>query len=175
MIDTPRLQGRELRLEDYSFLRRLHSDPLAMSELGGTRDESKTKENLEWNLNQWSSHGFGLWIFSTKGNGLLIGLVGIRKIEFLGKFEPDLAFMLLPEFWNLGFASEASQAVISVAFQKFHVSSIIAKTRTSNFASQRVIQKLGFTFEREVVDFGYPHFQYRITNQFSALHPGEVK
>jgi RimJ/RimL family protein N-acetyltransferase len=165
-ICTNRLMGRKLQSDDYPFLRQLHTNPHVMEELGGVRDEGKTRENLEWNLAHWVSHGFGLWLFFTKEGGLPIGLIGIRKIEFHGKIETDLAFMLLPEFWSLGFAREGSEAVLDVAFHDLKVSSVIAKTRTSNLSSQRLIQKLGFTFENEVIDFNYPHFQYRLTNQY---------
>lgn len=162
-VYTPRLLGRELRQNDFSFLRRLHTDALVMAELGGVRDEGKTKENLVWNLAHWERHGFGLWFFSIKENGLPIGLIGIREIEFLGKHEADLAFMLLPQHWKQGFAKEASLGVLALAFREFGISSVIAKTRTSNLASQQVIQRLGFSLEGEIIDFGFPHFLYRLS------------
>jgi RimJ/RimL family protein N-acetyltransferase len=45
---------------------------------------------------------------------------------------------------------------------------VVAFTRVDNLASQRVMQKLGLTYEREFEHAGLPHVLYRTSQERNA-------
>ena len=56
----------KLTVSDLDKFSTMYTDPMVMKTLGGIRSAEKTQENLDWNLNQWSTNGFGLWMFYLK-------------------------------------------------------------------------------------------------------------
>ena len=76
-----------------------------------------------------------------------IGQIGFRQLGNSPKW--NLGYWIHPDFHNQGFATEAADAVLSFGFEKLNVSNIVTSHASWNLASQRVIEKLGFTFIRE--------------------------
>lgn len=78
--------------------------------------------------------------------------------------EVEVAYALMPAFWGRGLATEIAGALLKVAFQQLALAQLVTFTITTNQASQRVMEKVGFTFERELVHGarGSPHVLYRI-------------
>jgi RimJ/RimL family protein N-acetyltransferase len=64
--------------------------------------------------------------------------------------EPDLGFSLLPEFWSQGYAYEAAAAVMRHAREVLKLGRVLAITTTDNEPSMRLLDKLGFRFDRLV-------------------------
>ena len=75
--------------------------------------------------------------------------------------EADLGYIICPEFWNHGFATEAATRVISFAFGEIGAFRVNAYSETSNPSSLRVLEKLGFA--RTGMALGKLHFS-RIRN-----------
>ena len=57
-----------------------------------------------------------------------------------------LGYMLHPDHWGLGYASEAVEAVVGAAFILCGAQEVHADVRVINAASRRVLEKAGFTF-----------------------------
>ena len=110
--------------------------------------EEQTIENLQWNLKQWEDYKVGLWLFFDKITKQFLGTGGLRHIDIEGVLEIDFAYALLSNFWQHGYATEIGKTCLEIGFEKLKFNSIVAGTRKTNFASQKVIEKLGFTFER---------------------------
>jgi len=53
--------------------------------------------------------------------------------------------------------------ILSVAFERLGMEELVCFTLTINRASQRVMEKAGFEYERDVVHAGQPHVLYRLT------------
>ena len=63
-------------------------------------------------------------------------------------------------------------AILERAFGALGLSNVVAFALTSNRASQRVMEKLGFRYERHVLHAGLPHVLSRITaRRRAALRP----
>jgi hypothetical protein len=75
----------------------------------------------------------------------------------------ELAYALMAEYWNRGLATEMAGAILSVAFERLGIEELVCFTLTTNRASQRVMEKAGFEYERDVVHAGQPHMLYRVT------------
>jgi [ribosomal protein S5]-alanine N-acetyltransferase len=55
-----------------------------------------------------------------------------------------LAYVIFPEYWNMGFAKESCNTVINHIFISYYVGTIIAEIDTRNIPSIRLIKSLGF-------------------------------
>ena len=65
----------------------------------------------------------------------------------------ELGFAFLPEFEGKGFGYEASTAVIDAAKNEFHLKKLTAIILPINAKSIKLINKLGFTYEKRVKPF----------------------
>ena len=61
----------------------------------------------------------------------------------------EIGYLIDPERWGEGLASEAVEALIDVVFALTFASRLVARVFPENLASQRVLEKLGFAFEGE--------------------------
>lgn len=52
-------------------------------------------------------------------------------------------------------------AFLDVAFPRLALSDVVAFTLPTNHGSRRVMEKLGFSYEREIIYTGLPHVLYR--------------
>jgi [ribosomal protein S5]-alanine N-acetyltransferase len=95
----------------------------------------------------------------------LVGYVGLRRVTIDGRCEVELLYALTPGNWRQGLASEATRAVAALAFERLGLESIVAWTLPANRASQRVMAKTGFVYDRDIVHAGLPHGLYRLRNQ----------
>lgn len=75
----------------------------------------------------------------------------------------ELVCALMAEYWNRGLATEMAEEILSVAFEKLGMADVICFTLTTNRASQRVMEKAGFEYERDIVHAGLPHVLYSLT------------
>ncbi len=75
----------------------------------------------------------------------------------------EVAYGLLPAFWRRGLATEMAAASVRAGFETLGLADLVCFTLITNRASQHVMQKVGFTFEREVEHAGLPHLLYRLT------------
>jgi RimJ/RimL family protein N-acetyltransferase len=161
-FQTERLTAERLRPEDFSDYWRMYSDPRVTATLGGVRSEEETRVFLRKGLEHWERHGFGLWVFRDSADGRFVGRAGLRYAVVEGKEEVELAYALMPEYWGRGLATEMARACVRVGFEQVGLAEIVTFTLTTNLASQRVMQKVGFTFERAITHAGLPHVLYRL-------------
>lgn len=161
-IETPRLIGQRICSSHLEFMINMQSDPLVMETLGGVRDRATTIQNLQWNMEQWDSHGHGLWIFHYKDTSEIVGRGGLRKVHIEESEEVEVGYALLPPFWGKGLATEIARVSILVAFTHFDYNDVVSFTLTTNSASEKVMRKTGFKYETDFVRAGLSHVLYRI-------------
>lgn len=160
---TNRLFAERLRFIHLNELDRMHQDKQVMSTLGGVRSVDDTRLFILNNLHHWQRHGFGLWAFRDKTNNHFVGRAGLRKTDVEGKEEVELAYALMAKFWGKGLATEMGEEILKIGFELLGLHEIVCFTLTSNLASKRVMEKLGFQYEREMIYADLPHLFYRLT------------
>ena len=135
-----------------------------MATLGGVRTDERTREFFETNVRHWDDHRFGLWVFRDMERAF-VGRGGLRHAQVGGRDEVELAYALMPDFWGRGLATEMARTVLRIGFDQLGLGEIVAFAPTANLASQRVMEKVGLAFERQLVHggLGLPHVLYRIT------------
>lgn len=79
----------------------------------------------------------------------LIGNVGVRMSN-ADATEGDVGCELAPDYWNLGYATEANEAMIAFGFEQLGLHHLSASTMAPNLGARRVLEKLGMTLEGEL-------------------------
>jgi len=151
MLSTDRLFIRPITLDDAPFILTLLNEPTFLRYIG-----DKQVRNLEdarqYILNgpvaSYERHGFGLCLMEFRETHTPVGMCGILKREELP--DPDIGFALLPDFCSKGLAFEAATAVLNDASERLKLERILAITSLDNDASINLLERLGFTFEREI-------------------------
>jgi [ribosomal protein S5]-alanine N-acetyltransferase len=69
---------------------------------------------------------------------------------------------LMSEHWGQGLATEMSRSIVTLAFDQLGLSDVVCFTLTTNLASRRVMEKTGFTYERDVIHANLPHVLYHL-------------
>lgn len=159
-LRSGRLVAEPIAPHHITELCRMHRDEQVMATLGGLRDDEASAQFLASSVAHWRSHGFGLWVWRDPANGAFVGRAGIRRITLGDKPEIELAYALMAEYWNRGLATEIGHALLAEA-QARGLNDVVAFTLTTNLASQRVMQKLGMRYERDISHFELPHALYR--------------
>jgi [ribosomal protein S5]-alanine N-acetyltransferase len=96
----------------------------------------------------YQDFGFGLYAIEQKNSPEPIGICGLSKRESLD--HPDLGFALLQKFHGQGYAQESAEAVMHYARNTLNLRRIKAITKPQNRASIRLLEKLGFHFEKTI-------------------------
>lgn len=148
-LATERLRLRRLTLEDASFILDLVNQPSWLENIGdkGVRDLDDARGYLgSGPLAMYEQHGFGLYCIERIADGVAMGLCGLIKRDTLD--DVDIGYALLPQYWGQGFAREAAAATLAHAVRDFGLRRVVAITSPGNASSARLLESLGFRFER---------------------------
>jgi ribosomal-protein-alanine N-acetyltransferase len=160
-LETERMTARRIQSSDFENLYRLHNDPEVAKTLGGPRTETQIKTSLEQIEQQWQTYGYCYWIFFDKKTEQFVGRGGLRHVSIEGKDEVEVGYAVMPTFWRQGYATEMGQAAIIVATENLHLPELICFTLITNIVSQRIMEKLGFSYERDFIYANLNHQLYR--------------
>jgi len=164
-VETERVRGEAICERHYDDLARLLGDERVMATLsadGQALSEERIRERLENHQKDWVNDGFGFWLWWDKESGDFVGRGGLRRIEVEGQPEVEIAYALVPEFWNLGIATEVAGYTLRVAFDDLGLDSVVAMALVRNAASRWVMEKIGMEYERDFMKLGQQHSLYRI-------------
>jgi len=164
-LHTDRLIGTSLSAEDFDDLCNMHQEPRVMATLGGLRSAEQTQRLLRENLDHWEKCGYGIWVFRQQSDRRFVGHGGLRNVTLGGKNEVEVAYAVMAEFWNKGVATEVATVSLKVAFERVGMENIVAFTLPTNWASRRVMEKVGLRYERDIDHAGLPHVLYRIKRE----------
>ncbi|MCC5635054.1 GNAT family N-acetyltransferase [Nostoc sp. CHAB 5844] len=160
---SDRLFAERLQFKHLNELYHMHQNQKVMATLGGVRSDEATRLLIFNNLHHWQRYGFGLWVFRDKVYHQFVGRAGLRNTDVEGINEVELAYALMAKFWGKGLATEMGEQILKIGFELLKLREVVCFTLTTNQASQRVIEKLGFKYEREIIRANLPHFFYRLT------------
>ncbi|MBT8195558.1 MAG: GNAT family N-acetyltransferase [Bacteroidia bacterium] len=148
LIETERLILREITLDDTEDMFNLDSNPEVQKYTGEPVVESieDIEKAIEGRIINYRKYGFGRWATILKDGNKFVGWAGLA---YLPEFdEIDLGYRFLPEYWGLGIATEASEAILTYAFDALKLKKIIAIAMKENKASIQVMEKVGMEFNK---------------------------
>jgi RimJ/RimL family protein N-acetyltransferase len=146
---TERLRVRWLIAEDSAFILALVNQPSWIQYIGdkGVRTLQDALRYIENGpVAMYKRAGFGLYLVQLAKTGEPIGICGLIKRDALE--DVDLGFAFLPTFWGNGYAFESAAAVISYGRKVLGLRRIVAILSPDNHRSSKLLEKLGFCFER---------------------------
>ncbi|MEX0653564.1 MAG: GNAT family N-acetyltransferase [Phycisphaeraceae bacterium] len=164
-LRTDRLVGQRMNAQHRAMLHRLHREPSVARTLSPTGEPlpaEKVDERFDHFLKHWQAHGYGQWMWFEKGSDAFVGRMGVNWTESTGEREMELAYAIMPGFWGQGLATEASTAVVDLAFHEIGVDELVLFTLEHNAGSRRVAEKLGFQETGTVMHAGLEHVLYRL-------------
>lgn len=148
VLETSRLFLRELTLGDAEKLSLVLSDPISMRYYPEAFSSGKVRQWILWNVDNYRSHGFGLWAVILKEENELIGDCGITLQNIEGNLLPEIGYHIRNGYCGKGFATEAAKACIDFAFGTAGFDAVYSYMKEDNIPSRRVAEKSGMAFVR---------------------------
>lgn len=149
ILETERLSLRKFVLDDAAFILELVNDPDWLRFIGDRKVHSfeDARTYLQNGpLAMYDRSGFGLYAVTLKGDESPIGMCGLIKRE--GLDDVDVGFAFLLPYRSHGYAYEAAAAVLAYGRREFGLKRIVAITSLDNEKSIRLLERLGFVFEK---------------------------
>jgi RimJ/RimL family protein N-acetyltransferase len=161
--ETERLVAEPIGPQHQAALCALLGDPRVGATLGGPATPAQVRALIAAHAGQWERHGFGLCLWREKATGAPIARGGIQHTHVGGRDEVEVGWAVMADRWGEGFATELAAASVRFGFEQLELTDIVAFTMPTNRASRRVMEKLGFEYERDIEHAGLPHVLYRRT------------
>jgi len=161
MIQTERTLIRPVEIADEPDLFEIYKRPEVFEHFGsGVYTRERNKASIERSVGKWKELGRGDLIAEFEGK--VIG----RFILFPADTpEFELGYVLNPEYWGRGFASEIACALVEYAFSLGEIQ-VKACARKSNQVSRKLLKKLGFNeTQRQIGEDGIIRIWYVVTKQ----------
>ena len=146
LIETERLVLREITLDDTEEMFQLytHADVLKYTGEAPLTSIEEMVRAIDIRIRNYQKYGYGRWATFLKQEKKFIGWAGLA---YLPEFdEVDLGYRFFPHYWGMGFATEASRAILNYGFEQLKLPRIIAIAMKENKASIRVMEKVGMEF-----------------------------
>lgn len=157
MIHTNRTFIRPIEIDDEPDLFEIYKCPEVFEHFGsGPYSREEHKSSIHRAVNRWID----------LGKGELVAVYENRAIARLILFpmehdDYEIGYILNPEHWGKGFASEIAEALTTQAFA-LGAEKVTACARESNLVSRRIIEKLGFTeVERKLGEDGISRLYFQ--------------
>jgi RimJ/RimL family protein N-acetyltransferase len=135
-IVTERLVLRRAREDDLEAMHAVLSHPVAMR-YWSSLPHRELAETREWLANMIASEPGVREDFVVEFDGRVIGKAGCYQL-------PEIGYILHPDCWGRGLATEALTAVIAHVFERHPIPALRADIDPRNTASIRLLTKLGF-------------------------------
>jgi len=86
-------------------------------------------------------------VFAIEVNKEAAGGIGLHPQHDIQRKNAELGYWLAETYWGQGIITEAIKKIVDYGFTHLDINRIFARPFGSNFASQRVLEKAGFTLE----------------------------
>ena len=135
--ETERCLIRELSLSDLPALYELYDKPGMTDYVEPLYDyETELEYQKAYIENMYGFYEYGMWLVFSKETGKLIGRAGLEHNE--------MGYMIAPELWNRGYATEVCRFIIDYARENTDFEKLYCRIDERNEASVRLAKKLGF-------------------------------
>jgi RimJ/RimL family protein N-acetyltransferase len=154
-LETKRLLFRTHQASDEEGFIGMHNDAEVRRYVGGQAwPLEKARARFRHQYLGKPSRTYGLWATVLKEEEKYIGCCGLRNAP--GEKAAYLGYYLARSYWGRGLASEASAALIEIAFSRLMLPRLLADVDEGNVASKHILEKFGFRYVRreEIVASG---------------------
>ena len=152
ILETKRLILRPFDLQDVepAYQMNLDREVSRYTGDGGVQSREEIRRRIEEGvLSDYRKYGFGRLAVVDKVTHQFLGFCGLKYLPEMD--EVDIGFRFLKAYWGKGLATESGKAVIQHGFFDLKLQRIIGLVLPDNIKSIRVLQKLGLTFEKDII------------------------
>jgi RimJ/RimL family protein N-acetyltransferase len=146
-LRTQRLLLRRFVDADRVPFAAMNADPEVTRHLSGPMSRAESDAYVERIQDHWERWGYGLFAVELLVEPALVGFVGLSHHRALLD-EVEIGWRLAHRVWGSGLATEGAVAVRDLAFDGIGVDRLVSITTDENLASIRVMDKLGFSYDR---------------------------
>ena len=155
-MNTPNLETERLLLRPFTYedaedvFSCWESDPDVAKYMFWTshNDIEKTKEWISFEIGQIEKDDWYRFALVLKETNVLIGTGLIYFEEEVDSWE--IGYNLGKKYWGKGYTTEAMKQIISFAQEELGITEIVGRYAKENPESGKVMEKLGFQFEKEI-------------------------
>jgi len=150
---TERLIFRNVSLNDFNEWIAFFKDPETSRHWESEKEDPGTecRKWYERQLQRYADKEGGMNALVEKISGKLVGHCGLLKQEVDGIDEVEIAWSLLPAFWNKGYATEAAMQCRNYAFENDLSASLISIISFTNRPSEKVALKVGMHLDKTTI------------------------
>lgn len=146
IIETERLILKEWDYSDIDAAFCIWGDAEVMKYVSKTPlSIEQVKNSLELGMTCQKENGYQIWPVLMKDDLKIIGCCGFNSYDEEEK-TLEIVFHFMKEYWGKGYATESVKASIEYGFLVLNVNNIIAAVHPENYASEKVLKKVGMKF-----------------------------
>lgn len=149
ILTTERLELWRPQASDFDGLNAINTDPRTLTYLGNwSPDRADTFARLTRNAGSWALWGYGTFMVRKRGLPQIIANIGVFR-SYRGFAHglddvPEAGWIVHPDHWGQGIASEAMQAVMPWFDQTHGKQRVACMIEAGHVASEKVAAQLGF-------------------------------
>lgn len=98
----------------------------------------------------WANENKPPLILAICNNNKAVGSIGLHPLKDVFRLNCELGYWVAEPFWGQGIATHAVKQMLDYAQENFDFTRIFARPYGRNMASQKVLEKAGFTLEAKL-------------------------
>lgn len=150
VIESDRLIMTQIDESSWPLFLRLHQEPEVIKKCFDEPATSEIRHKFDSRLAPWSSDSQD-WlclVIKEKDSNKSIGITGFVFDKGIG----EVGYLLLPEFYGKGYATESLTQLLSWAKAQHGIDEFKAVVTEGNRASERVLMKSDFRLDEKIKD-----------------------
>ncbi|EPF74614.1 hypothetical protein F945_01381 [Acinetobacter rudis CIP 110305] len=149
-----------LLITDVPNLVEIYTNPITRKYLGGPLSDSVAQLRALEDIQKLRD--LPIWAIRVNDSHDFIGTISLDNHH--DGLDIEVSYELIPEFMGKGYAKEALSLVLSYVFNEMRLQKLVAETQSINKSSVKLLERVGFDFERQVIRFESYQAIYAITN-----------
>lgn len=152
IAETERLILREFTSTDSHFIIQLLNTEGWLRNIGNRNvtNVAQAVEFIEERLRpSYIQNGFGFYVVESKDSKTALGMCGLVRRD--GLENVDVGYAFLPEHFGKGYAFESTSRIVQFAKEKVGLKALDAITIAANAPSIKLLERLGFHFETNIL------------------------
>lgn len=163
--ETNRLLIRKLELSDIAIWETFFENNSSLPFLGldlTMTNKAQAKNWIERQLWRYENNKYGHHALIDKQTNKFIGQCGLLTQEINNQTAIEIGYHILPEYWGMGYATEAAKTFRDYAFENNLSDSLVSIIDVRNIASQKVAEKIKMKRDKQATYYNLDVYIYRI-------------
>ena len=120
------------------------------------RSEIDALNFINQSIQYHERNGLGILGVIEKSSQNLIGICALKYLQEEKDSPVELMYRLSDQHWGKGYGLEIASALVQDAFHSLKLNTLVATVTAENITSKKILGKLGFVFQQQMVIKGHP-------------------